>query len=83
MIIQVLKIKKIEGNMVYIRRIGNLFEYILIYRGKIYQHYMKVKPRFVLKFNEDELNAIVRVLLTAATKVLKELKKKKKYEKAF
>jgi len=74
MIIQVLKIKKIEGNMVYIRRIGNLFEYILIYRGKIYQHYMKVKPRFVLKFNEDELNAIVRVVAYSCYQSIKRIK---------
>ena len=79
----VLKVKKIEGNMVYIRRIGHLFEYMLVYRGKIYQHYMDVKPRFLLSYNENELNAIIRVLLTAATKVLKALKNERKYKKAF
>ena len=73
--IQVLKIKKIEGNRVYIRRVGNLFEYIVVFKGKIYQHYMKVRHRFLQPFSEFELENITRILLTAAKKVILSLKK--------
>jgi len=76
-------IKKIEykGCPIYIRKIGKLFEYLVIYKGELYEEYFDIKPSKIrssplLKdYSKKQLDNIVKMVYFAAYKTIDKLKK--------
>lgn len=67
--IQVLKAMPYKGVMIYIRRIdGDIFEYIVPYKGQIYSGYLIMKPKEgSSKLTDEEVNKSAAVIFAGAT----------------
>lgn len=76
--IEVLKKIDYRRNPIYIRRIGNLFEYLIIHKGEIYSNYFDIKPNwFRHRYSEKQLKDIVKLVLMVSYKTIDGLLKKK------
>lgn len=75
--IEILKKIDYRGCPIYIRKIGKLFEYLLVYKGEIYSNYFDIKPDWFRDYSEKQFKDIVKLVLIAAHKTIDELKKKK------
>jgi len=69
--IKVLKKIDYKGLPVYIRRIDKLFEYLIIYKGNLFSHYLDIKPSwnrrfFKEKYTEKQLEDIIKVSIKSA-----------------
>lgn len=75
--IRILKVSEIEGNKVYLRRIGNRFEYLLIFNSELYSANVIVNRKFWQPFLfETEIKATCKILLQMAESTVTALKEK-------
>jgi len=79
-VLQALPYKKI---MVYLRKIGgDIFEYIIPYKGEIYSSYLIIKPRKgKKKLSKDEVNQSAALIYASAVTTIDFLLEKKKGKK--
>lgn len=90
--IKVLKALPYKKIMVYLRMIdGDIFEYIIPFKGEIYSSYLIIKPsKGKKKLTRDEVNQAAGLILASATTTIDYLlgetkvdKKTKKIVKSF
>jgi len=87
MIYQIIKETKYKGCPIYIRRLDKHFEFLIIYKNKIYSDYITVVPKWyqVLMadpFSKEEVQNIAAILISKAWDLINKLYLKKAEEKA-
>ena len=71
-----------KGGLVYIRNIGQMFEYMIVYEGELYTNFVIVRPQwwrnllFENPYTEKQEENTVQLLLGIANKTIDELIKK-------
>jgi len=74
--IKVIKVLKYKDCPVYIRALDIRFEFLVIYKNKLYSQYFVIKPKwFRVKYTKGQLENIVKLVYIAACKTIDELKK--------
>ena len=79
--VEVLQKLEYKGCPVYIRKIGNLFEYLVIFQNELYSNYIDIKSDWYRIFLKDEytkkqLENIIKLVLVMAHKTIDKLKSK-------
>ena len=73
--IEVLKKLEHKGCPIYIRRLDTLFEYLIIYKGELYEEYFDIKPKWPRKdYSKKQLDNIVKLVYFSAYKTIDKLK---------
>jgi len=75
--IEVLQKLDYKGYSVYIRKLDNIFEYLIIFQGELYCNYFDIKPE-KHGYTKKQLSQIVKLVLIAACRTIDALMKKKK-----
>ena len=75
-----LKVIKYKGCPIYIRRLGSHFEFIVIFKNKIYNEYIALIPNWWKAFNdnpftEKEVKDTAMILIGMAKHLINDLKK--------
>ena len=83
--IKVIKALKYKNCPIYIRRLDTRFEYLIIYRRKLYTEYVDIKPVWYRRwlfndddeklYNEKQLGNIAGLLYRMACKTIDKIKK--------
>lgn len=79
--IEVIKKFDYKGCPIYIRRMDTLFEYLVIYKGELYEEYFDIKPSKIRQspllkdYSKKQLDNIVKMVYFAAYKTIDKLKK--------
>jgi len=83
--IEVLKAMPYKGVMVYIRRVdGDIFEYIIPYKGEVYSSYLVMKPgKGKSGLSKDEVNKSASVIFAGATATIDNFITSEKAKKNF
>lgn len=77
--VETLQITEHRGCPVLIQRIGNVFQYIVVYQGQFYaKHNVITLPIFRSKYTPDELHNSTRVVMTQAKTTIEFLMQNKK-----
>ena len=81
MIYQILKATKHKRCPIYIRRLDKHFEFLIIYKNKLYSDYITVVPKWhqALKadpFSEKEVKDMTAILIAKARALIDKLKEK-------
>lgn len=75
--IEVVRKVDYKGCPIYIRKIGHLFEYIVVYKKQIYSHYYDIKPeRFKKDYTSEQLENIMKLVYHGAYTTIDSLKSK-------
>lgn len=77
--ITVTKIIKYKGCPIYIRKFGNVFEFIILYKNKIHTSHVVSIPQFYRVFmdepyTEEEIKGTTIMLIETAKEVIDKLK---------
>ncbi len=81
--IEVLKRIDYRGCPIYIRKLDRRFEFLVIFKNRLYSHYIDIKPTqlrrlfFEKEYTEKQLSAVVKMLLNMACVTIDSLKDKK------
>lgn len=81
--VKVLKQQDYKKVPFFIRRIGNVFEYLVVYKDNLYTHYFDIKPQWYRKFlkepfTKQEIENIIGLAIAGAHTTIKILIKERK-----
>ena len=78
--IEIIKKLDYKGCPIYIRRMGSLFEYIVIYKNELYEEYFDIKPSKIREkspllkdYSKKQIDNIVKMVYFAAYKTIDKL----------
>ena len=61
---------------IYIRKIGTIFEYLIIFQNQLYSEYFDIQPKKNKDYTKKQLDSIVKLVYFAAYKTIDKLKTK-------
>lgn len=79
--IEVIRKLDYKGCPIYIRKMGQLFEYLVIYKNELYEEYFDIPPSKIREgfpllkdYSRKEIDNIVKIVYFAAYKTIDKLK---------